>query len=146
MLVVSAFALVAAFSAPADAHDWRALNQLPGRMIGIDTLSIAEAGGMKQLTAVGVWSEPQEEGMVYSTSRWEFDCAGERHRLLSSEDYGAAGERVGSTEPTDWMPVRAGTINGLLADAACKGQWAQGTPHYPELTDYVVAMQGLLAK
>lgn len=146
MSLLTALAFAAALSAPADTHDWTALSQLPGMMAGIDTLSISGEGNLKQITAVAVWKEPQAEGMVYSAARWEFDCAGQRGRLLSSQDYGANGEDLGGMDPIDWVAVKPGTINGLFADAACKGQWAQGTPHFAELTDYVAAVQAMLAQ
>lgn len=140
MSVSIALMAAAALFAQDGGHDWRALDQGSGRMMGIDTKSIVEVGDKTHMTAVAVWSEPQD-GMTYSTAVWEFDCAAHRFRVASAEDYAADGTHLGSHEALEWGTVQQNTMSRLFEVAACQREWPQGTPSNADLGAFAAGMR-----
>lgn len=131
---------------PQDPQDWRAVTQTDQMVVGVDRLSIADGAtaGSRLFTAVAVYPAPQDGGMIYSTARWEIDCAADTMAVMSITDYTAEDQEIGTVVGTGQrLPVTAESIGGSFKQGVCDGRW-DDAPSFQTLRVFAVRYRAQL--
>jgi hypothetical protein len=139
LMGIIALAMAAAVPAQ-DPQDWRAVTQTDQMVVGVDKGSIADGStaGSRLFTAVAVYAAPQDGGMVYSTARWEMDCAGDTMTVVSITDYAADDREIETVAGTGQrLPVPAGSIGAGFRQGVCEGRW-DDAPGFQSLRVFAV--------
>jgi hypothetical protein len=115
------FALASGIAA---ASEWMVVAESDtGTKMSIRVGSIREAGSYRRAWVLMEPSIPFPSGARSSITLREFDCDGERERLLSFTAYagpGGTGKVLGSdSEGGDWDYINPGSIMGSVSDLVC---------------------------
>lgn len=78
--------------------------------------------GVRRVWVKLVFRRKQASGTAYSLSLYEYDCADERERLVSSTDYRRDGSPVGGDDVgSAWTPSIPGSLGEVILDTVCRG-------------------------
>lgn len=124
-------ALTFAGSAKAQSQ-WYPINETTG----VDVASINRRGLHPTIWSIEVYLAPNEDGIDYRLSRFEFNCSAETMRQLSATGYTIDGQSAWSSErPSPWQGIPPGTVGASIMDVVCDGEY---DPAFPFIDDPVV--------
>lgn len=109
------------FAAGTALAEWTKMSENDDANVYIDRTTLRQDGNLRSVWQLHDEKKRGQDGTMSSRIRWEYDCMGERVRIISASNYSGsmgAGKKLYTVyEPSSWRDVAPGTMghNGLKA-------------------------------
>lgn len=120
----TALLVAVAFAGPARAQEWRAATenaQVPLTLMFVDAAGLVRDKDIATADVLTVMQDQPEtkRDWNYSILRRKIDCRKGEAQILSSRFFRDEAELGQDTRPSDWLPIRKGSMLEGVADVVC---------------------------